>query len=114
MPIACPRCQSDLTFIGSWTFRGLWGYNEVRTFECPEHGPIFIGAQEPSGYVLDRRPNKAPEEGDRDSLISAPRRPKPTLDADTIVVCEAVTAYGDRASMESEGIVQLRSQTDTY
>ena len=37
----CPHCQRDLSFVASWTFRGLWGYNEVRTFECPEHGPDF-------------------------------------------------------------------------
>jgi hypothetical protein len=33
----CPDCQSDLSFVGSWSFRGLWGYNEVRTYECPAH-----------------------------------------------------------------------------
>lgn len=47
----CPDCQRDLSFVGSWTFRGLWGYNEVRTYECPTHGPIFINHKYQSDMV---------------------------------------------------------------
>ena len=84
----CPQCQKEPRFVSSWTFRGLWGYNEVRTFECPEHGPIFVGPQKPVWEASGKRPNKAPDEGDRDSLVSAPRKPKPTLDADAIEIPE--------------------------
>src|SRR5689334_12377515 len=30
----CPDCEKELTFLCTWTFRGLWGYEEVRTYEC--------------------------------------------------------------------------------
>ena len=84
----CPDCQGDLSFVGSWTFRGLWGYNEVRTYECPTHGPIFIGPQLSIGHGADNAPQKAPDNGDRDSLISARRKPTPTLNADAIAIPE--------------------------
>jgi len=84
----CPDCQSDLTFVGSWTFRGLWGYNEVRTYECPSHGPIFVSPQISVGPGSDKGPGKNLENGDRDSLISAPRKPTPTLNADAIAIPE--------------------------
>jgi hypothetical protein len=80
----CPDCQRDLSFVGSWTFRGLWGYNEIRTYECPAHGPIFVNPQIPIG----RGPAKGRDNGDRDSLISAPRKPTPTLNADAIAIPE--------------------------
>jgi hypothetical protein len=86
--VPCPRCQRDLSLLCSWTFRALWGYDEVRTYECPEHGPTFVGPQ----TAVDRGPGKAPDEGsddgDRDSLVSAPRRPTPTFNADAIAVPE--------------------------
>ena len=84
----CPDCQSDLSFVGSWTFRGLWGYNEVRTYECPAHGPIFIKPQIPIGHGPDKGPDKSLDNGDRDSLIPAPRKPTPTLNADAIAIPE--------------------------
>lgn len=86
----CPRCQRDLSFVGSWTFRGLWGYDEVRTYECPEHGPIFVSPQITVGHDPgpDKRPDKGPDNGDRDSLVSAPRKPTPTLNADAIAIPE--------------------------
>ena len=87
LPI-CPHCQGDLTFLGAWTYRGLWGYNEVRTYECPTHGPTFITPQMSIGRDPDKGPGKPPDNGDRDSLISAPRKPKPTLNADAIAIPE--------------------------
>ena len=84
----CPDCQGDLSFVGSWTFRGLWGYNEVRTYECPEHGPIFIKPQISIGHGEAKVPDKFPDIGERDSLISAPRKPAPTLNADAIAIPE--------------------------
>jgi hypothetical protein len=84
----CPDCQRDLSFVGSWTFRGLWGYNEVRTYECPTHGPIFIKPQISIGHGADKGPDKSPDNGDRDSLIWAPRKPRPTLNADAIAIPE--------------------------
>lgn len=84
----CPHCQNDLTFVASWTFRGLWGYTEVRTYECPEHGPIFLGPQAAVGPVLDKPPDKGEERSDRDSLVSAPRKPRPSLNAGAIAMPE--------------------------
>ena len=84
----CPDCQRDLSFVGSWTFRGLWGYNEVRTFECPAHGPIFVSPQTAAEHGPDKGPDKGPDHGDRDSLIPAPRKPGPTLNADAIAIPE--------------------------
>ena len=84
----CPDCQSDLTFVGAWTFRGLWGYNEVRTYECPTHGPVFITPEISIGVGPDKGPDRAPDDGDRDSLISARRKPTPTLNADAIALPE--------------------------
>ena len=84
----CPDCQRDLSFVGSWTFRGLWGYNEVRTYECPTHGPIFIEPQLSIGHGADKGPDKSPDHGDRDSLIWAPRKPTPALNAGAIAIPE--------------------------
>jgi hypothetical protein len=84
----CPDCQRELSLVCSWTFRGLWGYNEVRTYECPEHGPIFVGPQVAVGHDPHKEPEKGPDNGDRDSLVSAPRKPTPTLNADAIAVPE--------------------------
>lgn len=41
----CAKCQRPLTCEASWDFCGLWGYYEMRTYECPEHGPIFTSPQ---------------------------------------------------------------------
>jgi hypothetical protein len=85
----CPDCQSDLTFVCSWTFRGLWGYNEVRTYECPTHGPIFVTAESSIGVASDKATaDKAPDDTDRDSLISARRKPTPTLNAGAVAAPE--------------------------
>ena len=84
----CPDCKRDLSFVGAWTFRGLWGYDEVRTYECPTHGPIFV---KPHTSVLsggNQRPDHAPDNGDRDSLVSAPRKPTPTPNADAVAIPE--------------------------
>jgi hypothetical protein len=84
----CPDCRGTLSFVGSWTCRGLWGYDEVRTYECPEHGPIFVGPHTSDGHSPSKRQDVGPDEGDRDSLIWAPRKPMPTLDADSIAIPE--------------------------
>jgi hypothetical protein len=84
----CPDCQRHVSFVSSWTFRGLWGYNEVRTYECPEHGPIFVNAQTAVAPSLANEPEKGADNGDRDSLVTAPRKPTPTLDADAIAIRE--------------------------
>ena len=84
----CPDCQADLTFVCSWPSRGAWGYDEVRTYECPAHGPIFITPElsvEPGPAIVQVT---APDEGDRDSLIPARRKPTPMLNADAIAVPE--------------------------
>jgi hypothetical protein len=84
----CPHCQRQLSFVAAWTVRGLWGYDEVRTFECPEHGPIFVNPHTAVDPGPDRQPEKGRNHGDRDSLVSAPRKPTPTLDADAIAIPE--------------------------
>ena len=84
----CPDCQRSLSFVGSWTFRGLWGYNEVRTYECPEHGPIFVSPQLAIWHAPDKEPDNRPDDGDRESLISAPRKPTPTLNTDATAIPE--------------------------
>lgn len=80
----CPGCGSVLSFVGCWSFRGLWGFTEVRTYECPRHGPIFLSPE----TSVANGPVMGPVNGDRDSLIPVPRKPTPTLDADAIAVPE--------------------------
>jgi hypothetical protein len=84
----CPDCQRDLTFVCSWPSRGSWGYDEVRTYECPTHGPIFISPEISVGAEPAGPHDKAPDEGDRDSLIPARPKPTPVLNADAIAVPE--------------------------
>ena len=84
----CPQCQRNLTFVGSWTCRGLWGYNEVRSYECSEHGPIFVSPHVAVAHGPDKPPDTGPDNGDRDSLVSAPHKPTPTLNADAIAIPE--------------------------
>jgi len=74
----CPHCQRDLTFIASWDFCGLWGY----------HGPIFVSPQIADAPRTDKGPDKGPDHGDRDSLVSAPRKPTPGLNVDAIAMPE--------------------------
>jgi hypothetical protein len=85
----CPDCQSELSFVCSWTFRDLWGYTEVRTYECPTHGPIFVGPQ----ASVARGPHVAfsengPDNADPHAPVVAPRKPTPTLNADAIATPE--------------------------
>jgi hypothetical protein len=85
----CPDCQSDLAFVCAWTFRGRWGYDEVRTYECPTHGPIFLTAERSIGVQPDKETaDKAPDDSDRDSLIPARRKPTPTLNAGAVAAPE--------------------------
>jgi hypothetical protein len=86
-PPRCPDCGSDLTFVASWTFRGLWGYNEVHTWDCATHGPLFISEDSITGWIS---PTFGPslDDGDRESRIPARRRPKPTLKSGAIAVAE--------------------------
>jgi hypothetical protein len=84
----CRECQGELSFVCSWTFRGRWGYDEVLTFECPAHGPIFIRPGKPTEQASEKRPDRGPDAGDRDSLVSAPRKPTPTLSSDAIAIPE--------------------------
>jgi hypothetical protein len=84
----CPDCHADLAFVCSWPARGPWGYNEIQTYECPAHGPMFISAEpsvrtEPTGRTV-----KGPDDDDRDSLALARRKPKPGPNADAVAVPE--------------------------
>lgn len=85
---SCPYCQRELTFVAAWTYRGLWGYNEVRAYECAEHGPIFFGPQAAVVRTPERKLHEDHGDSDRDSLVSAPRRPVPTPNANAIAISE--------------------------
>ena len=93
----CPDCRRSLIFVASWTVRGLWGFDDVRTYECPEHGPIFVNVSTRASprHVSDKRRSSAPEGGDRDSLIPVPRMPKPTLNAGAIAMPEPETNHNN-------------------
>jgi hypothetical protein len=84
----CPDCGGDLTFVASWTFRGLWGYNEVHTYECATHGPLFVRAEGPITRGISETAGHRPDGGDRDSLIPVRRGPKPVLESGAIAVAE--------------------------
>ena len=84
----CPHCQRQLSFLSSWTYRGLWGYNEVRTYECSEHGPIFLSRDTTVGRGPAKQADKGPDDDGRNSAVVAPRKPTPTLSADAIAVPE--------------------------
>ena len=84
----CAECQNELTFVASWTFRGLWGYEEVQTYECATHGPVFVTPQTATAAEATQRARQSPDNGDRDPLIPARRSPTPTLDADAIALPE--------------------------
>jgi hypothetical protein len=87
--LRCPDCSRELTFVASWTVRGRWGYDEIRTYECPSHGPIFVRPETAAvADHSDKRSGRSPDDTDRDSLISVPRKPKPSLNADAIAVPE--------------------------
>jgi hypothetical protein len=84
----CPDCGTDLTFVASWTFRGLWGYNEVHTYECATHGPLFRDAEDPIKGGASQTPGHSHDGGDRESLIPARRGPKPIVNSGAIAVAE--------------------------
>ena len=84
----CAECQSELTFVASWTFRGLWGYDEVYTYECAAHGPVFITPQIATVTDASQRTGQSPDNGDRDALIPARRRPAPTFNAGAVALPE--------------------------
>ena len=84
----CPECGSDLAFVTSWTFRDLWGYREVRTYECPSHGPVFITSKPAVGVTSARIADILRDDGDRDPLIPARRKPTPPLNVDAIALPE--------------------------
>jgi len=86
--LTCPHCDKYLSFAGSWTYRGLWGYNEVQTYECPDHGPIFIRPDIAVEHGPAKHADNGPDDGDRHSQVSAPRKPAPTLNVDAIAVPE--------------------------
>ena len=84
----CPECRVDLTLVCSWPSRGNWGYDEIRTYECPTHGPVFVTPEVSVGVGPSEVPDQGPDHGDRDSLIPARRKPTPVLNADAIAVPE--------------------------
>jgi hypothetical protein len=84
----CPDCLRELSFIGSWDFRDRWGYTEVRTYECPAHGPIFVSPQVSVEHCPPKEQDKDADSGDRDSMVSSPLKPTPIINADAIAIPE--------------------------
>jgi len=96
--VRCPHCQGDLSFVGSWACRGLWGYKDVRTYECRDHGPIFVSPETAIARGQNIASASGPDDGDRDSLVSAPRKPTPTINADAIAIPEPESSQTDLSS----------------
>ena len=86
----CPDCQADLAFVCSWPSHGPWGYQEIRTYECAAHGPVFIGPETAVPIAPSERTRHASDEdGDRwTPLVSVPRKPAPSLDTAVSAVPE--------------------------
>jgi hypothetical protein len=84
----CPDCEKGLSFVAAWSVRGVWGYTEVRTYECPVHGPIFVRPETPVESGPATAPPEGPDGGNRDSWVTSRRKPKPTLNADSIAIPE--------------------------
>jgi hypothetical protein len=84
----CPHCRRDPIFVCSWTYRGRWGYNEVHTYECSVHGPIFVGPERAVGRAVAQRSQIDLDDRDRDAFVSASRKPTPTLNANAIAIPE--------------------------
>jgi len=66
----------------------MWGYSEVRTYECPRHGPVFVSPQTSTEHARSNQAGKSDDSGDRDLLISARRKPTPMLNAGAIALPE--------------------------
>jgi hypothetical protein len=49
---------------------------------------MFVSPQIAVGHVPDKRSDKSPDKSDRDSLVSVPRKPTPTLNTDAIAIPE--------------------------
>src|SRR5262245_40490699 len=88
LPVFCPECQRKLGLLCSWTFRGAWGFNEVRTYEGAEHGPIFLTPEARVQEPPMRELQKGSDYGERDSPVLAPRKPAPGLNTDAIAIPE--------------------------
>src|SRR5262245_24430522 len=73
---------------------------EVRTYECPAHGPIFLSREGSVTHDSDKAaPHAGSDNSDRDSLIWAPRKPAPAPNADEIAVPEPIqTDAGSRTA----------------
>jgi len=84
----CPECRGSLTLVGSWVVAGLWGYNEVHTYECPAHGPVFIKPELTVNHRQQGSAGNGPDHGDRDLLIPAAAKPVPTLNIGAIGIPE--------------------------
>jgi len=84
----CPDCQSDLVFLASWTCRDLWGFREVRTYECASHGPVFVTSELAGDAGAARSTDILQDDGDRDARIPARRKPTPTSNAGAIALPE--------------------------
>jgi hypothetical protein len=52
------------------------------------HGPLFINPRRSIGHGPAKVVDEFPDSGDRDSLIPAARKPRPTLNADAIAIPE--------------------------
>jgi len=53
---------------------------DIHIYECPTCGPTYLTYEKSAGGDIDS--------GDRDSLVGAPRKPKPTLNSSAIAVPE--------------------------
>src|SRR5687767_11141293 len=84
----CPDCAGDMTFVSSWQTRDTWGYDEVRTYECPLHGSIFIKAEISVVSEAAASRSEVSDEGDRDALLPVRGRPTPVINAGAIAVPE--------------------------
>src|SRR3954452_23871747 len=84
----CPECQGDLTFVCSWSARGAWGYDEVRTYECPTHGPIFVTSEISVSAAPGNPPDNPRDDTGRDPLVPARRSPTPILNAGAVALPE--------------------------
>src|ERR1043166_4955304 len=84
----CPDCREDLAFVSVWTVRGTWGFNDVHTYECPTHGPLFITPEIAIETAFANVLEVDPDDRDREALTPARRTPKPTRGVDAIAVPE--------------------------